>query len=673
MKNVRIKKIALHYFKGTQSREVEFSDSETIITAPNGAGKSTIVDAFFWCLWGKNAAGQSDQKFNVKTLDRNGVEIPHVNHEVELTLSVDGDLQTFKRVLVPEYDKDDALKGNHTDYFWNDVPMRKSEYDKKVGEVVSENVFKLITSPYAFLSLDWQKQRETLMRLAGDVKDEEVGEDGEFEVLAIIFKTKTLEQYRAEIIAKLKKTNEAMASIPARIDEVRRNLPEAPDMEAIAKQKSELEALLKALDNEENAMAEAYKIKYRERIALSAAIVTKQEEQQNILQEAQAEERREIAKHNIKYDDCVKQLKLIDEQAKNDQKTYEETRAAIVWRINQSKYLKDKFEKKLEGLREAFKTTRAKEFDTDEYLKCPLYGHICQDGEACSKYDQNQGAAFETFIKDKKETLESINEEGKDIKNQVEMFNAEINEDEKNLATLDEDAAIREKQREAERIKYLTYMDENPRMPLTATIKGEEIPRWVVLRNEIIKLKEQLDKTEAPEETGSTGVNDRRNAIIERLTALKAKETIMTRRKEQEARVSELESNLQKLAREKTILEQEKQNILDFEIAKIAKITDKVNEFFKLVKWRMFQKQVNGEEVPACICLCGGVPYNDANSATRLNAGIDVAYTLSQASNVSAPMFIDGAESSGHIYYPGGQRILLAFEKGSRELQVTTK
>ena len=45
--------------------------------------------------------------------------------------------------------------------------MKKKEYDEKIHEIIDEEVFKLITSPYAFLSLDWKTQRDMLVKMAG--------------------------------------------------------------------------------------------------------------------------------------------------------------------------------------------------------------------------------------------------------------------------------------------------------------------------------------------------------------------------------------------------------------------------------------------------------------------------------------------------------------------------
>lgn len=269
MKQVLINAISMHYFKGVENRRIAFSEKETQISGPNGSGKSTVVDAFFWCLWGKNAIGRSD--FSIKTVDKEGVEIPNVDHEVVVELNVDNERQDFKRVLIPEYNKEGKLKGNHTDYFWNDVPCKKSEYDAKVSAVISEDVFKLITSPTTFMGMDWQSQRDMLIRMAGDISNEEVG-DGKFSALCEILKSKNLEEIKRELNAKIKRVNDSMKDIPARIDEVKRGMPESPDLGALKEERVEIEKQLAVIENEEKDLVASHNAANEERIQLTDKI-----------------------------------------------------------------------------------------------------------------------------------------------------------------------------------------------------------------------------------------------------------------------------------------------------------------------------------------------------------------------------------------------------------------
>lgn len=674
MKKIRIKSIAMHYFKGIENRTVDLGEGTTLISAPNGAGKSTIADAFHWCLWGKNARGE--QKFSVKTLDRNGVEIPHVNHEVEVVLGVGDETdplyeeqQTFKRVLVPEYDNDDQLKGNHTDYFWNDVPMKKSEYDAKVSGLVKETVFKLIATPYAFLELDWQKQRDTLMRMAGDIRDEDV--PGEYEALVAILKIKSLEEYQKEISAKLKKVNEAMVGIPARIDEVKRGMPETPDLAALNEERCAIEAHIADIDKEARDDAAAINARNADRNALAKQISDLEFRQQTILNEAQAKERNDIHMANSKYTEAERMCKAIVDEERADNANTKAQHTFVSSRLENIRKTRTDIEDTLVELRNEWQHGNSEQFSAEEYLKCPLYGHNCMDGSACAKYDQNQEEAYNKFMAAKKDRLQAINDSGKALKQEIEVHKKSIEECEAQIVKLNQDYEARCKDRETRMIAAEKQMKDNPKRPLVSTIKGTDIPEWVELGLQIELLKDKLSGMTEYQAVNSDNSEARRR-LVSRLDEIKAKQGTVARIDEGKRRIDELEKELSGLGLQKAELEFEKQKCRDFEVDKMNMITDKINHRFTIVRWQMFQRQVNGEEVPACVCLCGGVPWTDANDAGKLNAGIDVAHTLAKASSADVPMFIDGAEKSTNIYNPGGQRILLKVED-CREMTITIK
>jgi len=658
MKQVKIKQIELHYFKGQKRYWMDFSNDQQEILGKNGSGKSTMVDAFHWCLWGKNAAGQSDQKFNIKTLDENGVEIPHVNHEVELVLDVDGQNQTFKRVLVPEYTKDDILKGNHTEYYWNNVPMKKSEYDQKVCEVVKEDVFKLITSPYAFLQLDWQKQREILMRMAGDIKDEDV-EGEEYTALKTILQSKTLEEHNKEVAARIKKVNEAMQNIPARIDEVQRGIPELDDPEMLEEMQKQTEADIESLDRAMQSAILSVQALNAGRNELTKQIADLKYRQNELLQNAQAKERNEINESNATFKEAELRRGVLKQELENDSTSTRNQLALLELQIQNLTRNREKLEKEVQELRTKWTMTSTRVFKADEFLKCPLYGHLCQDGTACSKYDDDQGGAFDKWQEQKEADLAEINQRGQALKKQLEESRKTIEESERSITTLKEGYTARSKDYESRVLEIDRIQAEHPRRPLIATIQGTDIPEWVELGLQITELQTKLQNTAEYEVENDKQSKERRAELSMRLDYIKQRKNEHKIAEAAHKRIEQLLTEQRDLGNQKMELEMQRDTARAFEVAKMNIITDKINSMFKLVKWQMFQRQVNGEEVPACICTYNGVPWNDVNEAARLDAGIDVAYTLSKASNVAAPIFIDGAEKSLNIYYQGGQMILL--------------
>ena len=70
-----------------------------------------------------------------------------------------------------------------------------------------------------------------------------------------------------------------------------------------------------------------------------------------------------------------------------------------------------------------------------------------------------------------------------------------------------------------------------------------------------------------------------------------------------------------------------------------------VNNLFSKVNFTMFKEQINGGYEEVCYATIDGVPFDDANNAAKINAGLDIIKTLQRVENVIAPIFIDNAES----------------------------
>ena len=659
---VMIKSIELHYFKGIRSLAMEFGPEVTEISGPNGCGKSTVADAFTWCLFGKNMKGESDTKFLVKTVDANGVEIPHVNHEVKLVLEVNGAQMELKRILVPEYDKDDNLNGNHTEYYYNEVPLKKSEYDQKVKAIMDEDVFKLITSPFAFLQIEWKKQRELLMNMVGDVNDEMVAAgNADFTGLLDKLTGKTLNEYRKELACKLGRVNDEMVAIPVRIDELKRNMPEGATA-ADLQRKAEIEDELTHIEAAEKSLAAAADEASKEYMQKTMALNQLKQKRFLVLQDAETVERMKIHEANSKYNEAEAKYKALQLDETSDA---EEVRLNEIRMQQNIQAQRDNIKantQQMDMLRNKWKDINAQEFDESPELKCPLYGHACQDGAACSQYEANQHGAYAAFCAKKDEQLAKITEQGKSIRainTQTEALVADL---EKKLETMLQDREARKAARIVEMAQLDYWMKENPKAPLIASVKGEDLPEYVELTEQIKAEEEKLTKPETAEPTAEQ--MQHKFELKKELDSIKAKIASGEIAKANGSRIKELEEQLKTLGAEKAMLENERRIADDFEIAKMNEVSNKVNSMFELVSWQMFTRQVNGELVPACIALINGVRWDCANTASMYNAGIDVATSLGAAYGVSAPMFIDNAESIGTIYNPGrGQQIHLRHVK----------
>lgn len=137
-------------FKGCRHLTLNLQGRSASIYGDNAAGKTTIYDAFVWLLFGKDSRGRGD--FEIKPLDPGGQVADHAAvTAVEATLDVDGvPLQLrrtyFERWSVKRGGGEATYDGNTSEYFVDGVPMKKSEYENRIRELVSEDVFRVLTN-----------------------------------------------------------------------------------------------------------------------------------------------------------------------------------------------------------------------------------------------------------------------------------------------------------------------------------------------------------------------------------------------------------------------------------------------------------------------------------------------------------------------------------------------
>ncbi|WGU68212.1 ATP-binding protein [Capnocytophaga canimorsus] len=235
MKTVKIKELRIENFKGVQNLTIPFENVTNIFGA-NATGKTTVFDAFTWLLFGKDSQDRKD--FNIK--NTKNTELNRQDHVVTGVVEIDGTTHEIKRVYREKWVKqrgalEATYNGNETLYYWDDLPLKQSDFNNRINEIISENIFKMITNPLAFNSLKWQDQRNVLIDIAGDVSYQEItAENPAFqEVITNASKYVNLDEYKKAINASIRKAKEDLKAIPTRIDEVLKSKPESIDFEAL--------------------------------------------------------------------------------------------------------------------------------------------------------------------------------------------------------------------------------------------------------------------------------------------------------------------------------------------------------------------------------------------------------------------------------------------------------
>ena len=176
----KIKKLEVKNFKNIINLKINFED-ETFIEGANRSGKSSVFDAFIWLLFGKDSSGK--QEFKIKPLDGDNKTKPKIEIEVFGIFMVNDKKLTIKRTLRENWIKprgqlETVLKGNNTFFEWNSNDISSSEFEKRRNNLMHEKIFKLVTSPLYFNSIDWKLRRKMLIDLIS--KDNIVLPDSEF-------------------------------------------------------------------------------------------------------------------------------------------------------------------------------------------------------------------------------------------------------------------------------------------------------------------------------------------------------------------------------------------------------------------------------------------------------------------------------------------------------------
>lgn len=529
-KQVIIKRLTLVNFKGLRNVAIDFSDDVTTISGRNGTGKTTIKDAFSWLLWGKNSEGETDSKFGIKTNDADGNFIPNLEHGVtgvfEIIDKETGAVETveLRRVLVEEWkvpngETKRVLKGHHTDFFYNGVPLKtKAEYEARINAIIPEAVFKIITDPYYFLTLHWKAQREMLLQIAGNVSEEEVARGSErFALLLAQLTGKSLEDYKREVSAKKAKVNEQLEKIPTAINAITQVTPEAPDYEALGKEKAALEVELTQIEESVASAVEANRIAYNKAAKIQGEINAKRTQQQKLLFEAKDKARSEAYKKNEAYNKAERELRQVESDQTNEERRYNAERSRLQGDIKRTEENKSRYKAQQDELREKWYSVSAEEFTDTSNLVCPLFKHVCADREALEKYEADREAARNKFYEDKQARLDNINKTGTQLTQTIEEQDGEIARLQGLLAETEEKHETEVSGFTEKREQLRKAMEANPRVSTEPNIKGEDIPEWVTLQNEIATLSAGLPNADSAEASNTAGLRKRKAEITARL------------------------------------------------------------------------------------------------------------------------------------------------------------
>jgi len=674
-RTVKLISLTLQNFKGAKERVVNFGDVTTISGA-NATGKSTIFDAFTWVLFGKDSHDRTDSGkggFQIKTVDATGQPIEKLEHSVTAVLSVNGQEMTLCRLLKEEWVKrrgsaEVVFSGNTTHYLVDGVEVKAGKYDETVAAIIDPQLFKLITNPAYFPNLDWKTQREILMTVAGGVTLEQVAAGREdFQQLLRELSGKDIADFK---MAKAydKKTKKAeLDDIPVQIAAIQDATPAPlPDATEIQAQKEAAEQELAQLDAQLTDIAEATRQRYENAQGLQKQIGELQLKRTQLVQQAREAAQSAAFEANARRRELEAQLNALSREEAVERDAATRTEQAATQRVDTARREVSRLEEAVQKKRAEFYEADAEKYAPAEAdgITCPLFGIVCTNPDAVARKEEAAKQAEEEWYSRKREKIARIKTEGKELAAQLEKAQAEADaaQEAKNEAYW---SRVNVGKKYDEKRKDLqAQLDKTPEAT-AAPVDTTSIPEYNRMGDQIDALNARLNQMETqPAEDSEKALISARKASLKATVddcarKLGQKEATAAVIQANAAKVAALQAREKELAKQIAEVEQREMLADELQRAQIDEVERRVNSLFRKVRFRMFERQINGGEAPTCVALVDGVPYSDLNSAGKINAGLDIINTLCTFHEITAPVFIDNAEGVNTLAPCGSQLVKL--------------
>ena len=643
MKKVFIKEILIENFKGCRSANYNFGN-KTMVFGSNASGKTTMFDAVTWLLFNKDSLGV--EKFNIRPLDSDGNQIDNVEIIVEATFVVDGKEKVLAKVQKQNWVKkrgssEATLQGNVNSYEVDGYPKTEKDYKECVADIVGEDLFKMITSPTYFTSLKWKEQREILMKFVTEITDLELalGNPQFEELVAEIVKAPSTDDIQKKYQKALTEWKKKAAEIPVRIDEARKQKVDIDLAELELGKRSIQEQIQENLNKQikEDGLLESYSKIVDE---ISALQIAQQQLKTNANKDAYTK-RIEI---KAKADEILFNKETVEKLLSKKHKELVQQNSRLEFA---RKSLKEEQVK--------FRELQERKFDENS-LFCKLCGQPLPltDREVLKgDYERNRTEELNRIT----ERGTALNDEIKEVKAYIEKLTDEISETEQRVKELEDEykEVLAEKENVVDNVnveetaeyKELSKQIEDKKKQLLELSDTENAKKKLkieesILRDSLANIEREIAKSE---------LND---LLDERIIELQ----------EEQKRVAQMVANQEKMI---FLLE-------EFIRFKMDAISASINDKFDGICFKLFENQLNGGLKECCECTVDGVPYSSLNNGHRIVAGLKIIKALQELYGVSAPIFVDNAESVNDFNFPkmDSQLILLSVSD-DKKLRIVTE
>lgn len=641
MREIKINRLTLENFKCHQRLDLLLDGRSVSICGDNATGKTSIYDALTWLLFGKDSMGNGEKNIDIKPLDANGEVRDHqAITSVEAEFTVDGEIQTFQRTYrevwatrrgtgTPVYE------GNTSDYFVNGVPQKKNAFDSAIKEMVSEDLFRMLTSVSHFASsMKWQERRAVLFDMAGTLTDQEImSRDARFTPLLDSLGKLNLSEYKAKLLHQKKGLTGIRDDSPTRINECQRTLQD-----------------ITGIDFEEARAQEHELIRQKDGLQVQLLAL----DQDTVLEK----KRLELREAKFERD----QLESRNRAHRDSQKTAAPDTSGIRRAISAEKARMERNRIDLAGMESrALRYDRELQESREEYVRVngeAFAGGICPTCGQALPFEQLQEAT-RVFNLKKEQALAAI------------IARADMLKDEYAQATA---ASVNIRNDIKESQKHIADLEEMLRNAQTPTVEISDMEGYT---QELANINAVIDGLQAEISSLMADSSKVRDQLRDDLNAadgqlrfvqgVLAKEAIKA---QTEKRIQELKTDARNAAEALEQIEQMLYLMEEFTRFKSKFVEQSINDHFRIATFRLFREQANGGLEERCDVVYDGVPFTGLNNGMKVNVGIDIINALSRHYGVTVPLFVDNAEAVTRLEPCNSQVIRLVVSENDKELRI---
>ena len=651
MTKIKIKTLSGQNFMSYRDRSLEFGD-HTIISGRNRTGKTTVKHLLNWILFDKNAEGK--QAVGIRPHDADGKDEDFMDIEGTVVLEVDGREVEIQKVqkqkwVTDRLTKEQKFGGNVNVLYVNGVEKSEKDFKAWLNTVIGEQTYLECSNADVFFGKDTKGRREMLFNRIPTVSNMDViDSDPEFYEVAEILHAGTPEEVDIDdAIAAVRRRIKGKGrgdrglegerdAFPARIDEASKNITDIAEYElGIADMKRKLSEL-DAQEASLNDATKAYDAKAQEINDLKAKYREIASKASEDLINLRKKKRETLAGLEIDRDDVYSQKVKAEADLKRAEELKESAKVAI------QKAKQEYTDLMVKNFDDSEIETIRSEVLSDDSLICPTCGQLLpqeRQTEIKAEFEERKLVRIKA-IEDKRIDFE-LNKQAQlsDITQAGEKAKADY-----------ESAKVQEESLK-ELIKELDVKVETLTDKVSVLSKEyDAIPSQVDLsqNKEIRELDAQINQLQDDLVKLGSGSAQRdeikRERSIADMAIAEYKAKIAQSQGAQD-RVDELKAQQKEVAQKIADAMRELDLLDRFNRKKLSMIEERINESFKVIKFRLFEKQVNGEYGPVCQVLVNGTSYDSTlNEGSRRLAEIDLLTAFQRIAGVSVPIFIDNAE-----------------------------